>query len=386
MKKICFLTDSVFNIGGVQRCVTVVANELIALGYDVSIICLDRYPIDYKLYNLSKNVNIKFIYNEENDKIKFFWAKVFRKLNRTKGFFSKYEKLLERIYYTYCKNRNFELVKYIEKNNFDVVIGAGGDLSVLLAILKNQITAKTYGWQHSSCDSYFVRNDGKFHYQVSLFKKYIPKLDKYIVLTKYDSNWIKEQFGYSANCIYNPKSFYTNKISDLKEKNFIAVGRYDKVKGFDRLITAFSKFVKKDSSWKLYIIGEGKMYKKLKEQIRSLSLENNVFLISKTNNIIHYYLKSSIYLLSSYYEGLPMVLIEACECGLPIISYDLPCCKEQFNNCSLLISNGNIDAFADAMYKLTHDAHLLHKLGKEAKINSNKYDISKIMKEWMKIL
>ena len=84
MKKICFLTDSVFNIGGVQRCVTVVANELIALGYDVSIICLDRYPIDYKLYNLSKNVNIKFIYNEENDKIKFFWAKVFRKLNRTK--------------------------------------------------------------------------------------------------------------------------------------------------------------------------------------------------------------------------------------------------------------------------------------------------------------
>ena len=81
-----------------------------------------------------------------------------------------------------------------------------------------------------------------------------------------------------------------------------------------------------------------------------------------------------------------MVLIEACECGLPIISYDLPVCVEQFSDCSLIIEDGDINGFADAMDKLANDKKLLKDLANKAIINSKKYDIKNIIKKWEKIL
>ena len=134
------------------------------------------------------------------------------------------------------------------------------------------------------------------------------------------------------------------------------------------------------------IIGEGSLKEQLEHEIKRFGLEDRIKLLPRTNEIQKFYLKSSIYLLSSYLEGLGIVLVEACECGLPIISYDLPSSKEQFNTCSILVKNNDIEGYAKAMLDLVNDKKLLENLAKKAIINADNYSIEKIVKEWQKIL
>lgn len=386
-KKICFLTDTVFSIGGIQRCVSVLANALTNLNYEIHILCTDtRYQIDYDIYDLNKKINIYMVPNSKLEKYLFAWTKIIKNKSKTNQQIQNKTNLLTFCFYTKNRTRNKNIINYLNEQKIDIVIGAGGNQSILLGILKDKINSKVYGWQHSSCESYFENEQGNYYVQRELFKKYLPKLDNYIVLTQNDQAWIRKKFQYNAVCIYNPKSFSTEKKSDLKNKIFISVGRYDKVKGYDRLIEAFHLFAQKNNDWSLQIIGEGPLKAELEAKIKSLQLENRIRLLPKTDQILNYYLEASVYLLSSYYEGLPMVLIEACECGLPIISYDLSCCKEQFKNCSLLVKNGNIEEYAKAMEQIVKNDKLLSNLAYNAKNNSKKYEINSILKEWEKIL
>ena len=197
---------------------------------------------------------------------------------------------------------------------------------------------------------------------------------------------MKENFNYKATCIYNPKSFTSKEKSNLKSKNFIAVGRFVKEKGFDRLIDSFNIFSKSNKDWNLMIIGEGSLKEQLENKIKNLALENRIKLLPRTNEIQKFYLKSSIYLLPSYFEGLGIVLVEACECGLPIISYDLPSSKEQFNTCSILVKNNDIEGYAKAMLDLVNDKKTLESLAKKAIQNADNYSIEKIVAEWEKVL
>ena len=134
------------------------------------------------------------------------------------------------------------------------------------------------------------------------------------------------------------------------------------------------------------IIGEGSLKEELENQIKNLGLEDRVKLLPRTNEIQKFYLKSSIYLLSSYFEGLGIVLVEACECGVPIISYDLPSSKEQFNTCSILVKNNDIEGYAKAMLDLVNDKKLLESLAKKAILNADNYSIEKIIVNWEKLL
>lgn len=386
-KKICFLTATVFSIGGIQRCVSKIANKLVEKGYDVQIVCTDRNIIeDYNLYNLNKKIKVYTIPANKLEILLFGWTKVIKMICKYFPFLLKHNSLISFLYYKKFFIRNKKLVDYINKNDFDVVIGAGGYQSILLALLKEKINCKIYGWQHSSCQSYFESPTSIYFNQIKLYKECMSKFEKYIVLTDADKNWLKENFDANSITIYNPKSFESNKVSNLKSKTFISVGRFAKVKGYDRLIKSFKLFNEKNNEWNLLIVGEGPLKDELQNQITECGLQNKIFLIPSTNNIVEYYLNSSIYLLSSYYEGLPMVLIEACECGIPIISYDLPCCVEQFGDCSIFVENGNVEEYADKMLSLVNDSSLLKKLSVSSKLNSKKYCINSIIEKWEKIL
>ncbi len=383
-KKVCFLVSTIFNLGGVQRCLTIIANALIDKGYEVSIVCTDNnYKIDYNLYGLNKKTKIKFIPVSIWEKLLFCWTFILKKILEKFLFLNKFISLTN---FVYCKKRfiqNKKIINYLNQNNIDVCVGIGPEYTLFLGIYKDKLNCKIIGWQHSSFEAYFEKYFKSLTYW---FKNNISVLDNYIVLNDYDKKRIKEAFNYEADCIYNPKSFYSNEKSKLNNKIFITVGRFSKVKGYERLIDSFNIFNQKNKDWKLIIIGEGELKDVLQEKINNNNLNDKILLIDRTNKVKDYYLNSSIYVLSSFHEGLPMVLIEACECGLPIISYDLPVCVEQFSDCSLIIEDGDINGFADAMDKLANDKKLLKDLANKAIINSKKYDIKNIIKKWEKIL
>jgi len=121
--------------------------------------------------------------------------------------------------------------------------------------------------------------------------------------------------------IYNPYLKKNLKIKNNKKRNWIlSVGRLTKQKDFNTLINAFSMIHNEIPNFKLLIIGSGEKQNELKKNIINLKLEKKIKIKSWTKNLNQYYSKSKIFILSSIYEGLGNVLIDAANYKLPIIA------------------------------------------------------------------
>ena len=107
-----------------------------------------------------------------------------------------------------------------------------------------------------------------------------------------------------------------------KKKIFLAVGRLTYQKGFDTLIHSFKKSKLYKKGWKLIILGEGKDELYLKKIVKEKKLEKLVIFYGFRQNIIDYYKKAKIFVLSSRYEGMPNALLEAISYNIPTIISD----------------------------------------------------------------
>ncbi|MEG1506768.1 MAG: glycosyltransferase family 4 protein [Bacilli bacterium] len=212
----------------------------------------------------------------------------------------------------------------------------------------------------------------------------LKKYNKLVVLTKEDKkNWNHKDI----EVIPNFKTLKINESSFLINKKAISVGRLDYQKGFDRLIKAWSLIKNKD--WILEIYGDGPLKNDLEEQILELRLEKNIFLKGVTRNIEEKLLESSIYILTSRHEGLPLVLLEAMECGLPIISFDCPCgpkdiIKDGYNG--YLVENGNIKELSKSIEALISNFSKIKEIGANSKKESERYNMEKIMIKWEELI
>ena len=186
-KKICFLTSSIFTIGGIQRAVTVVANALYLKEYDVHVICItNNHKRDNSLYGLNENIKVKFISPGILDKILFFWAYLIKKIIIKNKNLHKKNKLVSFCFFKVRVFQNRKIIKYINENKIDDVVGVASFYTMLVCVLKDKISSKIIGWQHSTCESYFeiALNCRCLKY---LFKEKINLLSSYVVLNNNDA-------------------------------------------------------------------------------------------------------------------------------------------------------------------------------------------------------
>lgn len=148
--------------------------------------------------------------------------------------------------------------------------------------------------------------------------------NKTIVLTHRDRTSYPKLLHKKVLTIYNFPTPVEETPSDLTSNIAISVGRLTFQKGFDMLLNIWEKVYQKNKVWKLYIIGNGADEEKLKRQAQTLGLEKCVCFIPATLKITELYKQASLYIMSSRFEGLPLVLIEAKQLGLPCISFDCP--------------------------------------------------------------
>lgn len=387
--KICFFTHSIFNLGGIQRVLSVVANEL-SKYHDIDIICTNsEYKENRELYNLNKNVNIIVKDNFFEKKIlKKVTSKIIRYINIKTGLLNNkylYKGLMESYY---PKNSLKSISNYFNEKNYDVIIGVGGEYSLILGCISNYLVAKTIGWQHNSYDAYLKNKNRYFWQQDELFKRYIPQLDEHIVLTEYDKNKYKSEMNLDSTVIHNPKSFESNKKSSLKNKQFLAAGRFNYQKGFDLLIESFKLFNENNKEWKLIIIGDGEEKDKINQKIDEYKLKDFVIVEDFTSNITRYFIESSILLLPSRWEGMPMIVLESMEMGVPIISYNISACEQLLTTKKhgILVDKFDIKKFADAMLDLSNSYDLRIKLGKNLIERSEDFSVDNICSQWIKLL
>lgn len=388
MKRICFVVDSIFSIGGVQRVTAVIAKEL-AKDYSVTILTFDKPETkDTSFYELQEaNINYRFF---------SYPAKKQWKRNLCKAYSALYLKLQPQTKWAsdlYAKSsfpselRNALATELIQ-GNYDVIIGVHAPLAARLATLRPMLpNVKLIGWIHNSFEALFgeasryIGTERERHY-VYQFKK----LDNTIVLCLHDAETYRlYDPSFQPTVIYNPLTLKPGNPSDGTSKRFLAVGRFaHKHKGFDLLIEAFHLFAQKNKEWNLDIVGEGVEKELYHSLIKKYQLEDRITIHPFTNNIQEYYSNAQIYVLSSRWEGFGLVLVEAMAHGLPVISSDLPTSQEIMGDFGLYFKNGDIQNLAQRL----EDATLIdwQTKSKEAFAIAQKFDISMIIKQWKDIL
>lgn len=213
----------------------------------------------------------------------------------------------------------------------------------------------------------------------------IKKLDKFVVLSKEDKTMWTELDN--VTIIPNPLSFYPDKVSDVAYPKVIAVGRYTWQKGFDLLIDAWKMVTEQYPEWKLSIYGSGNnlSYQKLAKR---KGVDHTLSCEKATKDIVGKYQESSIFVLSSRFEGFGIVITEAMASGLPVVSFDCPCGPKDIINDEkdgFLVPYGNLRMLADKIGYLIEHETFRKEMGRKARINAERYREDNIMQKWISL-
>lgn len=214
-------------------------------------------------------------------------------------------------------------------------------------------------------------------------EKTVRRFDKFVVLTEEDKGY----WGNLPNItvIPNANTFATSQAAALENKKVIAIGRYTYQKGFERLIEAWNILSPGFPGWKLDIIGNGEERDKLQDLIHAYHLDGQVTLVSPTKSIDKVYLDASVLVMSSRYEGLPMVLLEAQVFGLPIVSFACKCGPKDIvanGETGFLVEENDIEGLARQLVKVMKDKNLRKQMGRKAKEASLRYAEDAVMAKW----
>ncbi|OPB92366.1 glycosyltransferase family 4 protein [Elizabethkingia occulta] len=356
-----------FNSGGMERVLANKANYFVALGYDVSIVTTDQkgrssyFQLDNRIQQYDLDIN----YHDNESKnllVKLLTYPQKQKLHKIK-----FEELLRKL--------KADIVISMFDNDSSFVYKLNDGSKKVLEIHFSRFKRIQYGRKGilGIIDKYRSINDLK------LARKY----DRFVVLTEED----KSYWGNLSNIevIPNANSFIPSDRASLMNKRIIAVGRYDYQKGFDELIKIWKTIYDHNPDWKLDIFGNGPLKDELQDMIKDLNLLDVVRLHPPVKDIEREYFESSILVMTSRYEGLPMALLEAQACGLPMVAYACKCgpkdiIKDGING--YLIPEGEYQLMSDKLLTLINNIELRKKMGTMAEQLSHNFSEEHVMKLW----
>lgn len=388
MKRICFIVDSIFSIGGVQRVTAVIAKELSKVA-DITIVTFDKpETMDTSLYNLNEaNINYRFFSYPQIGKVENNICRAYSGFYQKCKPQSKFTSILYG-YSSFPYTIRKALIKELRCGNYDVIVGVHAPLAGRLATMKRSLHGvTTIGWVHNSYEALFGKvfryiGAGRKRHYVYQFRK----LDHVILLCQHDAeSYHSYDPEFKPTVIYNPLTLRPGKPSEGNSKRFLAVGRFSRGhKGFDLLIEAFHLFSQHNQEWNLDIVGEGEEETLYRSLITKYHLEDRVFIHPFTNNIQDYYSQAQVYVLSSRWEGFGLVLVEAMAHGLPVVSSDLPTSKEIMGSFGLYFKSEDVNDLAQRLEDATHIDWSAK--SQEALQIAHKFDVANIITQWKTLL
>ena len=263
-------------------------------------------------YLIKKLVNV-YIVTANNDFNQRFHNKIKIICPKNK-FWNNKSRLLKTLYcffltLSYFKKKNCVLLSF-QANLFSIIISK---------ILKFRIILRLNTSPNKYINSYVKK---------ILFKKIYKLADKIIVNSKQFKKLLKNELNIKSKFIYNPisdKFKAKRNINQLNQKlKILNIGRLTDQKDQLTLLKALNLLKENDIKFSAKIIGSGYKFNRLENYIKKNNLQKQVKLLGYKKNAYKFMNKANIFVLSSKYEGLPNVLIEAQQCNLPIISSNCP--------------------------------------------------------------
>ena len=358
MLNICFLSGDMSRTGGTERVLSIIANEL------------SKQKNKFNIY-------ILIITNENN-------TSYFRLEKEIKN-----NRILKSKDVNF-KKQYFQIVKgirhYIKENNIDILI----DVEVIASLFSIPATrftkTKLISWEHFN----FYEDNGS-HLRIYARKLAARFSNCIITLTEHDKqNYLNNlDIKGKVEYIYNPIEEVDDMECNIKSKQIISVGRLTYQKGFDMLCDVAKVVLKDNKGWKWLILGDGEDKDKLRSKIKEYGLENKLILKGNVSNVEEYYKNSSLYVMTSRFEGLPMTLLEAKTYKLPIVSFNCLTGPSEIvkNNVNgYLINPENVEAMSNKLNILINDENKLKEFSNNAQIDIEKFKLQPIIERWEKVL
>ena len=184
----------------------------------------------------------------------------------------------------------------------------------------------------------------------------------------------------------NP-AFMKERFTGTREKTIVSVGRLDANKNQSLLIRAFAKIADNYPAYRVILYGEGEDREKLEQEVGHLGIKDRILLPGVTTDVATAIQKASVFVLTSFTEGMPNALIEAMALGLAVISTDCPCGgpKELIQNSKngILIPVNDVEALAEALRYLLEHPYEADRMGQEASKIQQELDPAVTNQAWM---
>lgn len=367
--KILYLIHSTYNPGGMERVLLNKVRYLVEkVGCEVTVVTTDQHgrPSFYPFSEGVRMVDLGVNYSDDNGKP--FLKKLLGFARRRRLHEKKFKALLEQI--------RPDVVDCFYPGECSFVPGLKDGSKKVMELHQSKLFHHQYNRSGLMGLADKVR--------AWMDERLVRRFDRFVVLTEEDAQMWGEIPG--LRVIPNAANFIADKYSDCSAKRVIAVGRLDYQKSFDRLIMVWGKVREKMPDWRLDVFGQGEWKEMLQRMIDERGLQDCVRLNGPTKNIGKEYAESSMIVMSSHYEGFPMVMIEAMACGLPAVCFDFKCGPRDIirqGENGLIVPDGDIDGLAEAMVRLMEDDELRRKMGENAKRVVETYSEEKVMGKWM---
>ena len=357
MKKIALVKWSIDRTDGGLKVATNLANELSAM-YEVHL--LSMISTEKNFFSLKQSVRYQNLSA--------------KKISMSKNFLNAIKLL-----------RN-----YLQEQSIDIAFGIGMSMNTVGV-------ASTFGLKTKfvSCDhtNSIVDIDTKVKkIQRCVGAKFADKL---ITLTQEDrENYIK-RYGIPEEKICYIYNWKENLLSDLTynidSTKIVTVGRFDYQKGYDYLVKVAKKVLAKKSDWTWEIYGSGNQDEvdKIKDLIIKNDLQDKLVIKGLEKNQDMIYGDKGIYVMTSRYEGLPLVLLEAQQYNLPIVSFSCPTGPSEIVENRVngyLIDCYDTDKMSERLLELMEDSNLRSSFANHAKDNMDKFNKDKIIQQWIDLI
>ncbi len=375
--KILYIIDKMKNLAGIERILTCKMNYLsVNTNHQIY---LTTYEQQASPLSFSINKNVTYIpldapMPQRRGSTVFGWLNAYLKTRRL--FKHQFKELLHEIH------PDIVISTVYSYQVLDIIIKTSHHEKIK-TIMESHIKGETVTMAKYQSNSLLYR---LFTYWDHHIMRSLRQCNCVVTLTKGDTPYWKI-YAPRVEVIPNMITITPKKVKDYHAKRIIAAGRYAHQKGYDMLLESWHLINKDFADWHLYIFGneDRTPYQQI---VDKYAMNSNVHLFPATPDIVDEFSKSSIYVMSSRFEGFPLVLGEAMSCGLPCISFDCSYGPNEIitdKEDGILVECDNVRELANQMRNLMSDVQLRQSMGEKAYKNIARYQPDTIMKQWINL-
>lgn len=375
--KILFLQNTDDSLGGIANVNISLMQKFLADGEDVSLISM-RHLGKFDKINYPAQVN-RIVVNAEDRwgcpryGTAIQYLKHGKLLQFVKTIFARwmYDSKIKRDY-SECKN-------IISQMRPDVIINSHYEL---LDAIPEEFLKKTINHFHTSFDQVLANRS-----YMQIFNRYKDKIAQFVWLSSATCERAKEAGFVNSRYIYNPLAFSSEKTADAEQKRIVFIGRFSEEKRLDRAVRMFGEVIgeNKIEDWSFDIYGTGQLDAATAELIEKTP---HVTLKGSTSNPKETLMNYSLFMLTSSFEGMALVVLEANECGLPVICFNFG--ESVFEEVidketGFIVEQDDEGQYKEKLLLLMRDTDLRKAMSENAKTFVKKFSVDAVAEQWYEL-